>query len=356
MRPSISCLTIVLAPFLFFACSESSTEAPSGLPSTVTNLAVLHTLECNESYADSVVKVEDGNLKFVCDGEKWTSLQKSSTNSSSSEQDNDSSATEYSSSSYESKSSSSKKQSSSSRDKQNSSGKSKSSSSGTEISSSTISSSSISAYIRYPDSTDKPPFESHLVVWDETFYGSEFDEATGILTDLRDNNQYRTMTVGDYTWTLDNLRFSDSIMAPSLKNRIYCDSINKRCKYTWGAAMDSVNTGCGYDNACNNNRHWKGICPYGWHIPTESDLINLLNALPAGSAYETLVNEYEFWGPSPDTSSTVISGIWFATNNTKQAKLLSHRTAQLQREHEFYHYWLSETYKSVNVDVRCVKD
>lgn len=357
MRRSTSCLALALAPFFFFACSESSTDAPSGLPSTVRNLSVLHTLDCNESYVDSIVKVEDGHLKFVCDGEKWVSLQKgkNSESSSSSEGDDNSSGRDYSSST-EDYYSSARAQSSSSRDEEYSSGEMMLYSSDAPHSSSSVSSSSISAYTRYPDSTEKPPFESHLVTWDETFYGSEFDKATGILTDLRDNNQYRTMTVGSCTWTIDNLRFSDSIMVPSLKGHIYCDSIKNKCRYSWSAAMDSVNTGCGNKMVCDDNRHWKGICPYGWHIPTERDLTDLLNALPTGSAYETLMNEYEFWGPSPDTSRNLISGIWFSTNSSEEAKLLSHRTAKLEREHEFYYYWLRDTYKSANVDVRCVKD
>ena len=348
MRHPISWFAGALAPFLFIACSESSTDAPSGLPSMVRNLAVLHTLDCNESYADSIVKVEDGHLKFVCDGEKWVSLQKSTESSSSSESDNNSSEREYSSSSTEDYYSSAATQSSSSRDEQYSSGEDWFYSSDAPHSSSSISSSSISAYTRYPDSTEKPPFESHLVTWDETFYGSEFDEATGILTDLRDNNQYRTMTVGSCTWTIDNIRFSDSTMAPSLIGRTYCDSTGKECKYTWAAAMDSVNTGCGYDNVCDGNRHWKGICPHGWHIPTEKDLDNLFLALPAGLAYETLLN---------DTSSYVISGIWFAEsyNGSKHAKLLSHRRAN-SSEHESCSYWLSDSYKSARINVRCVKD
>ena len=358
MRRSISCLALAFAPFLFFACSESSTDAPSGLPSTVRNLSVLHTLDCNESYVDSIVKVEDGHLKFVCDGEKWVSLQKgkNSESSSSSEGDDNSSGRDYSSST-EDYYSSARAPSSSSTVEEYSSGETEHYSSDAPHSSSSISSSSISAYTRYPDSTEKPPFESHLVTWDETFYGSEFDEATGILTDLRDNNQYRTMTVGSCTWTIDNLRFSDSTMAPSLIGRTYCDSTGKECKYTWGAAMDSVNTGCGYDNVCDGNRHWKGICPHGWHIPTKKDLDNLFLALPAGLAYETLLNEYDFWESLPDTSQYVISGIWFAEsyNGSKQAKLLSHRRAN-GSEHESYSYWLSDTYKSARINVRCVKD
>ena len=359
MRHLISWLAVALAPFLFCACSESSTDAPSGLPSTVRNLAVLHTLDCNEGYADSVVKVEDGHLKFVCDGEKWVSLQKSTESSSSSESDDNSSERQYSSSSTEGYYSSATTQSSSSRDEQYSSGEDWFYSSDARFSSSSISSSSISAYTRSPDTTEKPPFESHLATWDETFYGSEFDEATGILTDLRDNNQYRTMTVGNCTWTLDNLRFTDSIMTPSLKgDNIYCDSISGECRYTWGAAMDSVNTGCGNDNVCDANRYWKGICPYGWHIPTERDLGDLLDTLPTGSAYETLMNEYEFWGPSPDTSRYTISGIWFATttNASKSAKILSHKKAKDERKNEHYYDWLSDTYKSVRINVRCVKD
>ena len=173
MKHPISCLSTALAALVFFACSESSTDAPSGLPSSVRNLFALHSLDCNESYVDSIVKVEDGHLKFVCDGEKWVSQQKgkNSESSSSSESEDNSSGRDYSSST-EDYYSSATTPSSSSTVEEYSSGETEHYSSDAPHSSSSVSSSSISAYTRYPDSTEKPPFESHLVTWDETFYGS----------------------------------------------------------------------------------------------------------------------------------------------------------------------------------------
>ncbi len=364
----ISQLLFSLFCFLLIcSCSESSTT-PDGIPSKVSNLAELRHQPCNEEYRDSVIDVINGDISFICDGSRWMMNPQSSSGndtdyssseevfSSSSErnffsEENYSSAKEYSSSSEISSSetaTSSAAYSSSSLDSYESS-----SSDIFEVSSSNQeSSSSVSAYIIFPDTTNSSSsFESHLIVWKGKDYGSEFNEETGILTDLRDNKKYKTITIDSHTWTIDNLAFTDSTIMPYLEKRVRC-SDEEGCTYTWGAAMDSVYTGCGIDNVCMD-RPRQGICPSGWHIPTRKDWSQLFYAVhpDKDSIFHQLLAKYHFWGDLPE--NTEKADLYFWT---------SHSTCALEADVIFcrigrYDYDLyNDVPKSRFMPVRCVKD
>ena len=113
--------------------------------------------------------------------------------------------------------------------------------------------------------------------------GSMFN-ATNLFCDDRDGKLYKFVTIGEQTWMAENLNYADSAAMPSLvgRNRCYNDSA-KYCAqygrlYTWGAAMDSVNTGCGYYTtaACTPSVPFQGVCPNGWHLPDSSEWSALL--------------------------------------------------------------------------------
>ena len=97
------------------------------------------------------------------------------------------------------------------------------------------------------------------------------------IVDSRDGQVYKTVKIGNQTWMAQNLNYADSVKTPSLlgRSRCYNDS-SKYCEkygrlYTWAAAMDSVETGCGYSKrggACYHPTDVKGICPSDWHLPS----------------------------------------------------------------------------------------
>ncbi|MCQ2091844.1 MAG: fibrobacter succinogenes major paralogous domain-containing protein [Fibrobacter sp.] len=133
----------------------------------------------------------------------------------------------------------------------------------------------------------------------------------GTLIDERDGQHYRTVVIGEQTWMAENLNYADSVKTPSLKDRIWCrHNDEKQCDvlghyYTWAAAIDSVALAnnpenpqtCGYMELCDllrkqssfdaSDKKVQGICPSGWHLPSEADWETLI-ATVGGSNYITI--------------------------------------------------------------------
>ncbi len=109
----------------------------------------------------------------------------------------------------------------------------------------------------------------------------------GTFKDIRDGQVYKTVQIGTQTWMAENLNYSDSVRTPSLKERSWCynNSADSWAKYgrlyTWAAAIDSVGLlknnllaegdTCGDRKTCTLPEKVQGICPEGWHLPTNSE-------------------------------------------------------------------------------------
>ena len=92
----------------------------------------------------------------------------------------------------------------------------------------------------------------------------------GTLTDSRDEQTYKTVTIGTQTWMAQSLNYKvDSTWCPD-GDPTYCSAGYGRL-YKWAAAM-------GLSDSCNSKTcltmvtsKWQGICPSGWHVPTDSE-------------------------------------------------------------------------------------
>ena len=99
------------------------------------------------------------------------------------------------------------------------------------------------------------------------------DFAYDSIVDARDGKVYRTTKIGDQVWMAENLNYADSVSTPSLRGKSFCpDNEESHCDiggrlYTWAAAMDSIETGCGSHTRCLQKSRVQGICPKGWHLP-----------------------------------------------------------------------------------------
>ena len=116
---------------------------------------------------------------------------------------------------------------------------------------------------------------------------SIYDSVANTLTDLRDNQVYRTVTIGTQIWMAENLNLKYNI--GSAKSYCYND-LTKYCDdygrlYTKSAAMDSAavysNTSknCGGENVnlCSLKKNARGVCPENWHIPDSTEWRELLS-------------------------------------------------------------------------------
>ncbi len=108
------------------------------------------------------------------------------------------------------------------------------------------------------------------------------DVSYGTLKDSRDGQVYKTIEINGSTWMAENLNFAGNTDWPLPKSHSYCyGGLDANCDlygrlYDRAAAMNS--TTCGYGKSCSlYNGFNRGVCPDGWHIPSEEEVDDLLD-------------------------------------------------------------------------------
>lgn len=217
-----------------------------------------------------------------------------------------------------------------------------------------------------------------------TFQTADCDIQTGSVTDI-DNNEYTTVVIGNQEWMAENLRatrYADGTPLPRIEgaeewaalgnnntDKAYCYPDNDPDSqygvlYTWAGATNG-------SHSEDNPSGVQGICPDGWHLPSESEWRELLDyvdekqavALKATFGWSDEGNGMDVFGfaalpggfrhnltgafpPSPD-----FEGNWWSTTEHVggQANIVS------------MHAWVEYVYrtrkhKSLGFSVRCVKN
>ncbi len=118
----------------------------------------------------------------------------------------------------------------------------------------------------------------------------------GMVKDSRDGRIYRTVRIGSQTWMAENLNYSYN--RGTARSYCYGDDPKNCVKYgrlyTWSAAMDSAalfsneGRGCGKGATCTQAYPVRGVCPAGWHLPSNAEWVALkkfvANSLFGGKA------------------------------------------------------------------------
>ena len=105
----------------------------------------------------------------------------------------------------------------------------------------------------------------------------------GTMTDSRDNQTYKTVTIGTQTWMAQNLNYESDDSRCYNDSTTYCDKYGRL--YTWAAVMDSAGVwstngkGCGYSVTCSPISPVRGTCPEGWHVPDTTEWNTLYNTM-----------------------------------------------------------------------------
>jgi len=120
-----------------------------------------------------------------------------------------------------------------------------------------------------------------------------------IMTDERDGQIYKTVTIGKQTWMAENLNFAYTQPINGLDSGSWCyNNDTENCAkygrlYTWDAAVDSKTYSAEFERYLKayqerfyyrNNPNWHssflanegdfnvpGSCPKNWHIPSENE-------------------------------------------------------------------------------------
>lgn len=134
-----------------------------------------------------------------------------------------------------------------------------------------------------------------------------FGDPLGSMTDSRDGQTYKTVKIGMQTWMAQNLNYE------TLGSGCYKDSESQCAKYgrryTWAAAMDSSGTwgvngqDCGYSKLCSPVYPVRGVCPEGWHLPSDAEWMTLLDAVGGAiSAGDALRSSYGWFLASQNST------------------------------------------------------
>ncbi|MFO7657663.1 MAG: FISUMP domain-containing protein, partial [Bacteroidales bacterium] len=107
---------------------------------------------------------------------------------------------------------------------------------------------------------------------------------TDSLTDVRDNQKYMTVKIGDTWWMAQNLNYRDT-------GTVYYngDSATHAATYgrlyTWTSAMK------GSPSSITNPSGVQGVCPSGWHLPANAEWNNLISELGGTTSAGSLLKE-----------------------------------------------------------------
>lgn len=127
------------------------------------------------------------------------------------------------------------------------------------------------------------------------------------LCDTRDNQLYKLVTIGTQVWMAENLNFAYNEPTDELDSSSFCynnsaDSCAKYGRlYLWSAAMDSAavfsddGKGCGYGQTCSASGTVRGVCPEGWHLPSQAEWNTLFTAVGGSSTAGTMLKTENGW-------------------------------------------------------------
>ncbi|MEN8122877.1 MAG: FISUMP domain-containing protein [Bacteroidota bacterium] len=112
----------------------------------------------------------------------------------------------------------------------------------------------------------------------------------GLLAKDFEGNIYRTILLGDQIWMCENLKSTKYADGTQISGVFTYDDNEMNAKdygrlYNWDAAMNSTG------NYKSKYGHLQGVCPNGWHVPTNAEWTKLVNYMGAKEIAGGLLKE-----------------------------------------------------------------
>jgi uncharacterized protein (TIGR02145 family) len=188
-----------------------------------------------------------------------------------------------------------------------------------------------------------------------------------VFTDSRDGHKYKTVCIGDQVWMAENLNYDTTGSQCYDFLPANCDTYGRL--YDWATVMN----GAASSNLIPSGV--QGICPKGWHVPSNNEWQKLIQVLGgstlAGGAMKTVdgwdspnvgaTNSSGFSalpaGTSPDLNvgfneKGVMALFWSSAESTSDPATAGHRRI-LNSASNVYDYSMLKTN---GLSLRCVKD
>ena len=204
--------------------------------------------------------------------------------------------------------------------------------------------------------------------------GRNFDE--GWMVDHRDYHIYKIVTIGTQTWMAENLNYETETGSYCYNDSAkYCEKYGRL--YTWATAMDSAGTwttngkGCGDGKTCSPTYPVRGVCPEGWHLPTQTEWNTLFTAVRGQSTAGRMLKSTSGWYDSGNGTDAYSFSALPAGNRSyygeykdegRDAYFWSSTEDNSGSAYDMFLYYslgnagLGNNYKDDGFSVRCVKD
>jgi uncharacterized protein (TIGR02145 family) len=198
----------------------------------------------------------------------------------------------------------------------------------------------------------------------------------GTLTDSRDGQTYKTVVIGTQTWMAENLNYEMPNSYCYNDTATYCDRYGRL--YTWAAAMDSAGTwstngmGCGYGKECSSTYPVRGVCPSGWHLPSQAEWDSLFTAVGGQSTAGQKLKSVTGWSGSGNGTDTFgfsalptgfrdSEGNYFKNDGTfatfcSSTEILSYNASFVFLSYNGDDAFPYSDYKYYGFSVRCLRD
>jgi uncharacterized protein (TIGR02145 family)/uncharacterized repeat protein (TIGR02543 family) len=187
----------------------------------------------------------------------------------------------------------------------------------------------------------------------------------GFVTD-NGGQTYKTVVIGTQTWMAENLNYNASGSKCYSNLDSNCDEYGRL--YNWATAM-ALSSNCNSSSCSVQTKH-RGICPVGWHIPSDADWDVLVTFAGGSSTAGTKLKAASGWnsngsgtnnygfsampgGYGDDNSFNRVGnyGVWWSTREYNVSKVYSRGML-----YNYSNVFWGEDIKSNLFSVRCVKD
>ena len=216
------------------------------------------------------------------------------------------------------------------------------------------------------------------------------DITYGTLTDERDGQTYKTVVIGTQKWMAENLHYAgknaSEELAANMADEVLCPSGDEEyCEkagyvYSWTAAMNiSPTYATRHSSTIPIDAVHQGICPEGWHVPTQGEWQTLLEY--ATPAYEEnmprrtlnlksldswIYNEKEYAPTNTTGFSAISTSCQYGWNGKDMGQCAAFISATYSNSYEKYsginfYYWRDEVdiggrTLNIKASVRCVEN
>ena len=189
----------------------------------------------------------------------------------------------------------------------------------------------------------------------------------GKLTDSRDGQTYKTVTISDQVWMAENLNFKTDSSFCYNNVESYCTKYGRL--YRWAAAVGKSESECGYGKTCSlSSGNIQGVCPNGWHLPSGAEWETLFNAVGGSSTAGTKLKSMSGWNGDTDAFgfSALPAGSRYSrehySNEGSDAYFWSSTEDESNRAYDMHLHYdsdyasLGNFSKGNGFSVRCLKD